>query len=112
MKALKGCGLKGVGLYGKFREGKKVLEIGRDISSDIFINESSNDEKTVSNKHCRLILEGELVYLQNNENSNGMYVNLKNFKEIEERTPSDFFFIENQQDFFINGILLRLSPIK
>ena len=110
MKVLKGCGLKGAAFYAVFKGGKKVLEFGRDPDSDIFINESSNVEKTVSRKHCKLILKDDLIYLQNIKESNGTYVNLKNSNQIEERSPSDFYFIGNQQDFLINGNLFRFIP--
>ena len=110
LEVIKGCGLRGA-KYDAVFKGKNLIKVGRDPNNDFIINESNNNDKTTSSKHCELVLEEGSVYLKDVKGSNGTYVNLKNYKEITYRVPSKFHLIDGQEDYLLNDVLFRFVPI-
>lgn len=57
-------------LIERVRLDKQITSIGRDSENDIYINNLA-----ISRFHARLIVEGEKVYIEDLESSNGTYLN-------------------------------------
>lgn len=64
-------GVAGPALNRQFLLDRPEITIGRDPSNDIPLM----DDPTVSRRHCKISIQGEAIYLQDEGSSNGTFVN-------------------------------------